>query len=65
MHALFTCMSVHPLHAWCPQRPEEVVITPGAGVRGGCEPSDVDAGISESQKEGHKDLYFCQDICIF
>jgi len=31
-------MSVHPLHAWCPQRPEEVVITPGAGVRGGCGP---------------------------
>lgn len=27
----------------CPQRPEEVVTVPGAGVTGGCEPLDVGA----------------------
>lgn len=58
MFACETC--VVPLEDWRGR-----LWSPGAGVRGGCEPSDVDAGISESQKEGHKDLYFCQDICIF
>jgi len=28
----------------CPQRPEEGIRSPGAGVTGGWEPSDVDAG---------------------
>lgn len=31
----FYCMGV--LHAWCLQRPEEGVTSPGIGVRGGCE----------------------------
>lgn len=34
MDVLPTCMSVHQVHAWCPQRPEGGVRSPGTGVRG-------------------------------
>lgn len=29
---------VHHMHAWCLQRSEEGVRTPGTGVRDGCKP---------------------------
>lgn len=28
MSILFSCMCVHPVHAWCPWRPEETVGLP-------------------------------------
>ena len=36
--ALHTWMSVYQVCAWCPQRPEEGIRSPGTGVKGGCKP---------------------------
>lgn len=32
------CILVHNMHAWCPQRSEEVIRFPGKGVKDGCTP---------------------------
>jgi hypothetical protein len=32
MSVLSACVSVHHMHAWCPQRPEEGIGSPGTGV---------------------------------
>lgn len=34
MSDLLTSMSVYHVHAWCPQRPEEVIRFPGTEVMG-------------------------------
>lgn len=33
-----TCVSVHPVHNWCPWKPEEIIRFPRTGVRDSCEP---------------------------
>lgn len=44
MGILSECMSVHHVHAWCLQKPEVDIGSPGTGVPGGCKSPSVSAG---------------------
>lgn len=37
MTVLPACISVYHMHAWCPQRSEEGIRSPGTGVPDNCE----------------------------
>lgn len=50
---LLACMSVYHVHAWCPQRPEEVIRFPGTEVMDGWDPMRVfgtEPGSSERKR---------------
>ena len=49
MGVLPTCMSVHHVHSWCPQRPEDSVKSSGTGATDDCKPLwklGIDSGSS-------------------